>query len=86
MKRININHIPVEFHAWIDELVSEGMGCEIVINNDEINHVVVKRSDDGDWSGIHFGKVIVTENIRYVQQIYKPAIVDNKFSRNVDVK
>ena len=85
MNKIQINNMPDSFIDWIESLIKFGYGCEIVINDGEVNHVVVKMEDNGDWSDVKFGKVILSEGVRFKQRIFKPAIVNNKFIENIDV-
>ena len=84
--KIDIRNLPEEFKKWLDELLARHANYEMVVSKYKITHVYVRYPDDGNWNDLKYGRVVVSNNIRYKQIVYKPAIVGDKVYINYDAK
>jgi hypothetical protein len=80
--KIKASYVPDEFRNWIEDWISKGALCNIVVYNGIITHVHIDILDNGDWSDIQFGSVSKSNSMSLKRITFKPVIVDGKFNEN----
>lgn len=66
------------FLLWLTQLKELGYSYEIVIDDGLIQRVYVREDDDGNWTGILFGRIFGSSKLSFKQTVYQPRIVNGK--------
>jgi len=67
-----------EFMRWLAQLKEFGFNYEIVIENGAIQRVYVREDDNGNWTGILYGRIFGSPHLSFKQTIYQPRILNGK--------
>ena len=71
-----------DFEKFLAQLRETGCSYEVVIEDGKVSKLYVRVPDNGNWSGIRYGRILGSKVVSYKQTIYIPRVVDGKFIYN----
>jgi hypothetical protein len=77
-QKIHVENVPESFKEWIESLREIGYSIDIIINSSLIERVNVRIPDNGDWSDIEFGKIVMNSYVSHKEKVYKPYLMKNE--------